>query len=65
MATTSEALNTYREGPDEHGRFGLYGGRFVAETLMPLILELEAAYDEARGDPGFTAELEGYFKHYV
>ncbi len=62
---TTEKLNTYRAGPGEHGRFGDYGGRFVAETLMPLILELEAAYDAARDDPAFAAELDGYLKHYV
>jgi len=39
--------NSYRTGPDERGHFGIYGGRFVAETLMPLILDLEKAYDEA------------------
>ena len=42
--------NSFRTGPDENGRFGLYGGRFVAETLMPLILEVEKAYDAARKD---------------
>ena len=52
--------NAYRAGPDEEGRFGIYGGRFVAETLMPLILDLEAAYGEARNDPGFQAELAGF-----
>ena len=57
--------NSFRNGPDEHGRFGLYGGRFVAETLMPLILELERAYGEARRDPAFAAELEDLHKHYV
>ena len=62
---TTEKLNTYRAGPSEHGRFGDYGGRFVAETLMPLILELEAAYKAARDDPAFAAELDGYLKHYV
>jgi tryptophan synthase beta chain len=60
-----EALNTYRTDPDEHGRFGIYGGRFVAETLMPLILDLEAAYNTARHDPGFAEELADYAKHYV
>ena len=39
-----EEVNSYKNGPDEQGRFGDYGGRFVAETLMPLVLELEAAY---------------------
>ncbi len=57
--------NTYRAGPDESGRFGLYGGRFVAETLMPLILDLEAAYEAARKDPGFEAELTSLGKHYA
>ncbi|MEE8533654.1 MAG: tryptophan synthase subunit beta [Alphaproteobacteria bacterium] len=60
-----EALNTYRTDPDDHGRFGLYGGRFVAETLMPLILALERAYLVARDDPEFAEELGGYLKHYV
>ena len=57
--------NTYRAGPDENGRFGLYGGRFVAETLMPLILDLEAAYEAAKKDPEFHAELTGLGKHYT
>ena len=60
-----EEPNSYKNGPDEQGRFGDYGGRFVAETLMPLILELEAAYETARADPAFEAELSGYLKHYV
>jgi len=57
--------NTYRAGPDEDGRFGIYGGRFVAETLMPLILELEAAYDTAKDDPEFAAQMGYYFSQYV
>src|SRR6516162_1676055 len=57
--------NTFRGGPDERGHFGIYGGRFVAETLMPLILSVEVAYCEARSDPAFQAELDGYLKHYV
>ena len=57
--------NSLRTGPDEHGRFGIHGGRFVAETLMPLILELEQAYEEAKRDPAFDAELQGWFKDYV
>ncbi len=60
-----EALNTYKAGPDEAGRFGIYGGRFVAETLMPLVLDLEQAYKDARADPAFAEELTGYLKHYV
>lgn len=58
-------LNSYRNGPDETGRFGLYGGRFVAETLMPLILSVEKAYEEAQGDPAYQAEIDYYAKHYV
>jgi tryptophan synthase beta chain len=57
--------NSLRLGPDAHGHFGIYGGRFVAETLMPLVLELERAYGEAKDDPAFKAEMEGYLKHYV
>ena len=57
--------NSYREGPDANGHFGAYGGRFVAETLMPLVLELEKAYDAAKNDPEFHAELNGLLKHYV
>ncbi len=50
---TAQQLNSFRTGPDEHGHFGIYGGRFVAETLMPLILELEKAYAEAKADPEY------------
>jgi len=57
--------NTYREGPDERGHFGMFGGRFVAETLMPLILEVEKAYDAAQQDSSFQAEFDYYAKHYV
>jgi tryptophan synthase beta chain len=57
--------NSFRSGPDERGRFGLFGGRFVAETLMPLVLELEHAYAQAKADPGFRAEMDGFLKHYV
>ncbi|MFA5950308.1 MAG: tryptophan synthase subunit beta [Hyphomicrobium sp.] len=65
MQMTGEAqLNTLRGGPDERGHFGLYGGRFVAETLMPLILELEAAYDTAKADPSFQSELTDLMVHY-
>jgi tryptophan synthase beta chain len=60
-----EQLNTYREGPDESGHFGIFGGRFVAETLMPLILEVERAYNAARSDPAYLAERDDYLKHYV
>jgi len=54
-----------RSGPDDRGFFGLYGGRFVAETLMPLILELDKAYTEAKADPAFQAELADLSKHYT
>jgi tryptophan synthase beta chain len=57
--------NSFRTGPDEQGHFGIYGGRFVAETLMPLILELERAYAEAKRDPGFRRQMDGYLKDYV
>jgi tryptophan synthase beta chain len=63
MSETSTP-NTYRSGPDESGHFGLFGGRFVAETLMPLILDLERAYEEAKADPSFQAELDGLLAHY-
>jgi tryptophan synthase beta chain len=62
---TVQQLNSFRTGPDERGHFGLYGGRFVAETLMPLILELETAYAEAKNDPRFRREMDGYLKDYV
>ena len=57
--------NSYRNGPDENGRFGLFGGRFVAETLMPLILELQEAYNAAKADPAYHAEMSSGLKHYV
>jgi len=56
--------NTYA-WPDAEGRFGPYGGRFVPETLMPLIHELQSAYDAAKADPTFQAELDGFLEHYV
>src|SRR5947208_5533937 len=57
--------NSFRSGPDERGHFGIFGGRFVAETLMPLILDLEKAYADAKADPAFQAEMNGYLKDYV
>ncbi|GGG32488.1 tryptophan synthase subunit beta [Chelatococcus composti] len=62
---TVQPLNSYRSGPDERGHFGKFGGRFVAETLMPVILEVEKAYAEAKNDPAFQAEMDGYLAHYV
>lgn len=58
-------LNSYRSGPDEGGHFGAYGGRYVAETLMPLILDLEKNYRAAQADPQFHQELQHYLTHYV
>ena len=57
--------NSFKTMPDENGRFGIHGGRFVAETLMPLILQVEAAYNEAKTDPDFNAELLFFQKNYV
>ena len=57
--------NSFRTGPDERGHFGIFGGRYVAETLMPLILELEKAYNEAKVDPAFQGELARLLKHYA
>jgi tryptophan synthase beta chain len=57
--------NTYKEGPDSSGNFGDYGGRYVAETLMPLILELEKAYEKVKIDPTFIEERNSFAKDYV
>jgi tryptophan synthase beta chain len=57
--------NSYRTGPDERGFFGIFGGRFVAETLMPVILDLEQAYADARKDPAFAAEMTAMGKTYI
>jgi tryptophan synthase beta chain len=65
MSARSDQLNTYRGGPDDRGHFGIYGGRFVAETLMPLILDLERAYNEAKADPPFQAEMDRHLATYV
>jgi tryptophan synthase beta chain len=62
---TIQQPNSFRTGPDEQGHFGMFGGRFVAETLMPLILELEQAYAAAKIDPQFRAEMDHYLAHYV
>ena len=62
---TQHQPNTFRAGPDERGRFGDFGGRFVSETLMPLILELEAEYEKAKTDADFWAEMDFLWKHYV
>ncbi len=57
--------NSFRQGPDARGHFGAYGGRYVAETLMPLILDLEASYNAAKQDKAFTDELNYFLEHYV
>jgi tryptophan synthase beta chain len=62
---TAAQPNTYRAGPDTSGHFGIFGGRFVAETLMPLILDVERAYDAARADPSYQAELDDLLAHYA
>ena len=53
-----DLINSYKTGPDENGRFGQFGGRFVSETLMPLILSLEAEYERAKTDDSFWAEMD-------
>jgi tryptophan synthase beta chain len=63
--TDIQLANSLRTGPDERGRFGEFGGRFVAETLMPLVLAVEQAYKDARADPAFQKELDYYLKDYV
>jgi tryptophan synthase beta chain len=57
--------NSYKTGPDENGHFGIFGGRYVAETLMPLILDLEKHYEAAKTDPEFAAEVGSLNKHYT
>lgn len=64
-ASAAPRLNSYSSGPDSTGHFGIYGGRFVAETLMPLVLAVEDAYKKAKADPAFQEELDYYLKHYV
>ena len=64
MSPTNDP-NTYRAGADENGHFGVFGGRYVAETLMPLILDLEKAYNAAKADPAYRAELKSYQVHYA
>jgi tryptophan synthase beta chain len=65
QATTQHRPNSLRSGPDAQGRFGGFGGRFVAETLMPLVLAVEQAYEAAKHDPAFQPELDHYMTHYV
>ena len=63
--TQPERPNSFTNMPDEHGHFGIYGGRYVAETLMPLILDLEREYEAARRDPEFQRTLDDFLEHYV
>ncbi|MDE2516768.1 MAG: tryptophan synthase subunit beta, partial [Rhodospirillales bacterium] len=65
MPATAHGANSLRSGPDGRGRFGDFGGRFVAETLMPLILEVEQAYEAAKADPAFRKDLDYHLTHYV
>ena len=58
-------INSYKEGPDENGRFGMFGGRFVSETLMPLILSLESEYEKVKSDKSFWKEMDFFLKDYV
>ena len=63
--TLTAKPNTYRAGPDDEGYFGIFGGRYVAETLMPLVLAVDAAYTKAKADPAFQAELDSFLRDYV
>ena len=65
MAASRSSPTSFAAGPDENGHYGIYGGRYVAETLMPLILELGEAYKAARADPAFAADMAYYNRHYV
>ena len=60
-----ESANTLRNTPDENGHFGIFGGQYVAETLMPLIIEVCDAWRASKNDPSFWSELEYYRKHYI
>jgi tryptophan synthase beta chain len=65
MSTLAPTANSFRNQPDERGHFGQFGGRYVAETLMPLVLELEREYTRAKADPAFAAEFDDLLEHYV
>jgi tryptophan synthase beta chain len=65
MTIADSRPNTLRAQPDENGHFGQFGGRYVAETLMPLILDLERAYTAAKADPAFAAQFDDLLEHYV
>ena len=59
----NDLFNSFMSGPDEQGRFGIFGGRFVSETLMPLILDLEKAWSEAKSDPAFQVEFDHWARY--
>ena len=63
--SANPTANSFRNQPDERGHFGQFGGRYVAETLMPLILDLEREYNAAKVDPAFQAEFDDLLEHYV
>jgi tryptophan synthase beta chain len=65
MTTPEPSLNSFRNQPDERGHFGQFGGRYVAETLMPLVLDLEREYRAAKQDPAFKAQFDDLLEHYV
>jgi tryptophan synthase beta chain len=65
MTEPAPAVNSFRNQPDERGHFGPFGGRYVAETLMPLILDLEREYRAAQADPAFAAQFDDLLEHYV
>jgi len=65
MTAAPNTPNSFRNQPDERGHFGQFGGRYVAETLMPLVLELEREYNRAKADPAFKAEFDDLLEHYV
>jgi tryptophan synthase beta chain len=65
MTMTEHTPNSFRNQPDERGHFGQFGGRYVAETLMPLVLDLEREYHAAKSDPAFAAQFDDLLEHYV
>mgnify|MGYP006166696697 CR=1 FL=1 len=65
MTTAEPTPNSFRNQPDDRGHFGQFGGRYVAETLMPLVLDLEREYRKAQADPAFQAEFDDLLEHYV
>ena len=65
MNPAAPITDSYRSGPDDSGHFGIFGGRFVAETLMPLILEVNQAWQQYRNDENYLADIKYYAEHYV